>query len=91
MVNENGCGLATQTIITANEMAREFLMMNLRLKSGFNVADMQAVTGIKFEDIISADACTNLCEMGLLRLENNILSATNNGFMVLDSVIRELL
>jgi len=91
MVNEKDCGLATQTIITPDEMAREFLMMNLRLKSGFNVADMQAVTGIKFEDAITTDACKNLCEMGLLRFDNNILSATNHGFMVLDSVIRALL
>lgn len=68
----------------------EYLMLNLRLSDGFSQQDFAKQTGVNFYENFG-DKVTKLCESGLLSCENDIVRCTDNGLMLLDTVILQLL
>jgi coproporphyrinogen III oxidase-like Fe-S oxidoreductase len=73
--------------VSDTEAAREHLLMNLRLAEGIDLAAYER----RWQMRPATDKLTPLFELGLLRQEGDILSATPQGRMVLNAVIAAIL
>ena len=62
----------------------------MRLKRGLDLEEMKTRYGEKYEKKI-LEKSVFLRENGLIKLENNIISLTEKGFLVSNSVIAELI
>ena len=69
------------------EQAAEYLMMSLRLDEGLDLARYHALSGAALDP----QACARLADMGMVIQSGERLVATQNGRMVLNSVVRDLL
>lgn len=67
-----------------------FLITNLRLKEGFLLEDYQNRYNEKFLDIYK-DKVNKLINDGLLMVENNSIFPTDDGIMLLDTILRTLI
>ena len=81
----DGHGLEEDSVLTASERAEEYVMMGLRLREGIRL-DWQGLDAVL--DIAARD---RLIAQGFLRLEPHRLLATSKGWLLLNSVIAELL
>jgi oxygen-independent coproporphyrinogen-3 oxidase len=86
MVSRNGHGTLEVSEIDDRDAAREHLLMNLRLSEGLDLGAYQARWGV----IIDGGRIAELAQDGLVRLDGNRLAATENGRLVLNSVIAAL-
>jgi putative oxygen-independent coproporphyrinogen III oxidase len=86
LVARNGHGLIEQAPITANDAAREQLLMNLRLSEGIDLAAYRA----RWDRCVDKERMAVLVEQGLLRLDDERLSATPRGRLLLNNVIAAL-
>ena len=86
-VNKNGHGFSDMTPVSNHEAAREHLLMNLRLAEGLDLAAYERRWGAKPD----AGKIAALTEQGFLVLNNDTLTATPNGCLLLNRVIQELL
>ncbi len=86
-VRSSGSGENAREILTVNDRFEEFLMMGLRLRDGVELrrAASISVAGLPMERI------SPLVEMGKLQIKDGWLSATEEGRLVLNAVLRELL
>lgn len=86
-VSRDGHGFAERVAIHDGDAAREHLLMNLRLAEGLDLADYD----LRWATRPPAEKLQPLIEQGLLTLENDILTATPQGRLVLNAVIAALL
>ena len=86
-VGKTGHGFAEMTPVSDEEAAREHLLMNLRLAEGLDLAAYEARWNTKLD----AAKTTALVEQGLLSRQNNRLTATAAGRLLLNRVIEALL
>ncbi|HEY2886601.1 MAG TPA: radical SAM family heme chaperone HemW [Rhizomicrobium sp.] len=86
MVARHGHGLVDQSPIAANDAAREQLLMNLRLSEGLDLAAYRA----RWDLCVDEERIAALVQQGLLRLDDQRLSATPRGRLLLNSVITAL-
>jgi putative oxygen-independent coproporphyrinogen III oxidase len=86
-VQKNGHGFSDMTPISHDEGAREHLLMNLRLAEGLDLAAYERRWGAKPD----AGKIVALTEQGFIVLNNDTLSATPSGRLLLNRVIEELL
>ena len=86
-VNKNGHGFSDMTAVSHDEAAREHLLMNLRLAEGLDLAAYERRWGAKPD----AGKIAALTEQGFLVLNNDTLSATPTGRLLLNRVIEALL
>ena len=86
LVVRNGHGLIDQSPIAANDAAREQLLMNLRLIEGLDLAAYRA----RWDLCVDEERIAALVQQGLLRLDDQRLSATPRGRLLLNSVIAAL-
>ena len=86
-VNKNGHGFSDMTSVSNDEAAREHLLMNLRLAEGLDLVAYERRWGAKPD----AGKIAALTEQGFLVLNNNTLSATPSGRLLLNRVIEALL
>jgi oxygen-independent coproporphyrinogen-3 oxidase len=86
LVARNGHGLIEQSPIAANDAAREQLLMNLRLSEGLDLAAYRA----RWDLCVDEERIAALVQQGLLRLDDQRLSATPRGRLLLNSVIAAL-
>ncbi|MFK5979521.1 MAG: radical SAM family heme chaperone HemW [Rhizobiaceae bacterium] len=85
--NVDGHGMITQDLLTPDEQADELLVMNLRLREGFDPAKYEALSGKPFDP----KKITMLKEFGFIETtDNGWLRATPSGFLVLDAVVADL-
>jgi putative oxygen-independent coproporphyrinogen III oxidase len=71
--------------ITANELPLEFMMNQLRLRSGFTLEHYQTATGL---DACTLEPALSDCQkQGLITLENSYYACTDKGWNFLDSVL----
>ena len=85
--NVDGHGMNVQDLLTLEEQADELLVMNLRLREGFDPARYEALSGKPF----NPEKITMLEEFGFLEtLPSGWLRATASGFLVLDAVVADL-
>jgi oxygen-independent coproporphyrinogen-3 oxidase len=88
-VEREGHGLEAQEALTRREEAEELLLMGLRLEEGVSLDRLTALTGYR----IAPDAIAPLADAGLLQWAaggRQVLKATSEGRLVLNSLIAEL-
>jgi putative oxygen-independent coproporphyrinogen III oxidase len=86
-VSRTGHGFGEVTAVSNEEAAREHLLMNLRLAEGLDLAAYQA----RWNTNLDAAKIAALVEQGFLSRDNNRLTATPAGRLLLNRVIEELL
>lgn len=86
-VSRIGHGFAEMTPVSDDEAAREHLLMNLRLAEGLDLAGYEK----RWSTRLDAAKIAALVEQGFLSLENNRLTATPAGRLLLNRVIAELI
>ena len=86
-VSISGDGEIARQLVPQAEQAAEYLMMSLRLSEGLDLARYHALSGVALDP----RACARLAEMGMVTQSAERLMATQNGRMVLNSVVRDLL
>jgi len=74
------------TPVSNDEAAREHLLMNLRLSEGIDLDTYEK----RWNTSLDGEKVAALVEQGLLSLENNRLTATPAGRLLLNRVIGEL-
>ncbi len=82
-----GHGLSDMTPVSNEEAAREHLLMNLRLAEGLDLAAYEK----RWSTQLNAAKVTAMIEQGFLIRDNDRLTATPNGRLLLNRVIEELL
>ena len=74
-------------VLTSQDQASELLLMGLRLKEGIDLKRYSLISGQSIND----SANLELTDLGLISIENDRLIVTDQGFMVLNGVLRRLL
>ncbi|MCK5831466.1 MAG: radical SAM family heme chaperone HemW [Methylococcales bacterium] len=77
------------TKISLEELPLEFLMNQLRLKAGFNLAHYQSSTGLAPSTL--EPALTTCLNQGLLTKQNNHYSCTAKGWDFLDEILKKFI
>ena len=85
-VEAEGHGLASEEILSAAEMADEYLLMGLRLSEGIDLARLAFVAGRALDE----ERIGALAREGLINRNGARLAATPKGRLVLDRLIVEL-
>ncbi len=79
-----------EDVSSIENKAYEYVMLRLRLSEGFSLSDYRSHFGCDFlserEDVINT-----LCNLGFLKLSDGILSLTERGFYVSNTILNELL
>ena len=87
LVARNGHGIILDETLTLEAMGDEFLLMQARVKEGFDPKRFQEITGNE----INPDQIKALISYGMIEwLDNGHLRATQQGWLVLDAVIADL-
>ncbi len=86
-VRSAGTGENAREILAPTDKFEEFLMMGLRLREGI---DLRRAARIRGTDL-PMEHISRLIEMGKLQIKDGRLSATEEGRLVLNAVLRELL
>jgi oxygen-independent coproporphyrinogen-3 oxidase len=73
--------------LNSQDQATEFLLMGLRLKEGIDIDRFERILG----EPLRVESLSHLQEIEMITLDNNRLTVSNQGFMVLNAVIEELL
>ncbi|MFT7439682.1 MAG: coproporphyrinogen III oxidase-like Fe-S oxidoreductase [Sulfitobacter sp.] len=69
------------------DQASEFLMMGLRLKEGVDLKRYTALAGAP----LAKKKIIRMQDIGMINLVKDQLTVTNQGFMVLNAILAELL
>ncbi len=91
LVEAQGHGRETFDPVPPDACAEEMIMMGLRTAEGVSITRLEALSGKSFDQIVDGDALESLLEQGLIRIRNEYLQATDQGFPVLNAVIEALL
>ncbi|MEY4707368.1 MAG: hypothetical protein RJB58_1091 [Pseudomonadota bacterium] len=86
-VGRSGHGFAERLTVSNDEAAREHLLMNLRLAEGIDLIAYEKRWGTRPQ----AQKITAMAEQGFVTLDNDRLTATPNGRLLLNRVIESLL
>jgi oxygen-independent coproporphyrinogen-3 oxidase len=89
-VEATGHGSGEDLAVTAEERAREMLLMGLRLSEGISAARFQARTGVALSDAIEPDILAAAIEAGYLVEAGDRLRATQEGRLRLDALLGAL-
>ena len=87
-IARHGSGLQSETVLSAEEQAREALLMGLRLDEGLNVAALAARFGVA--DPIDRPALAQLAGHGLIAARGDWIGVTPAGMLLLDAILVEL-
>jgi putative oxygen-independent coproporphyrinogen III oxidase len=82
LVQERGHGLASEDAIAADEQAREYLLMGMRITEGIDMAH----SGLKIDE----SRVSAMQSLGFVERHGTMLRATRSGRAILNAVIREL-
>jgi len=82
-----GCGTSTETLLTANEQAEEYLMMSLRTSLGMDLQRFKRLSG---KDL-PKDRITEMEEIGLISQDGDRIQITKTGRPLLNAVTSRLL
>jgi oxygen-independent coproporphyrinogen-3 oxidase len=89
-VEATGHGSGEDTVVSAEERAREMLLMGLRLSEGISAARFQLRTGVALADAIEPDILVAAIEAGYLVEDGDRLRATQEGRLRLDALLGAL-
>ena len=89
-VERNGHGLKVESDLPAHERATEAMLMGLRLTEGIDLARIEARSGLAREAFVDAGAVARLAGQGLMRQNGDRLMVTDDGILLLDSILSEV-
>ncbi len=87
-VARNGHGLVEETALAPTDRASEMLLMGLRLGEGVDLDDIAARTGM--DRLVDAAAVARLEKRGLVAAEGARLRVTDDGILLLDAILAEI-
>lgn len=90
-VSTDGHGTAKRRTLSADDRARELVMMGLRLTEGIDLGRFQTVTGTDIGAVTNTEAMALLVAGGLLNQTETRISATVAGRLVLNGVLDRLI
>lgn len=76
--------------LSAEERAEELIIMGLRLQSGINKKHFHEICGLNFDEFVNAEALDMLIKNDLITYTADTVSATDDGFLLLNRIITEL-
>lgn len=85
----SGQSISGSTVIPVEQLPLEFVMNQLRLKSGFNLNHFQAVTGLM--PVHLEPALTNCFEQGLLVKREQQIFCSEKGWDFLDEILEKFI
>ncbi len=88
-VMRNGHGNQTEMQLEGSERATEALLMGLRLREGVDLARVREASGV--EKLINLKSVARLQALDLLTLNNDHLTVTEGGMLLLDSILAEII
>jgi oxygen-independent coproporphyrinogen-3 oxidase len=86
-VRRHGHAIVEEEALTPRDLARESLLMGLRLAEGVDPARIEARSGLPFEDCVDGSALAGLVEEGLMAWRGDRLAATPAGLLRLDAIL----
>ena len=86
-VARNGHGLAEEEKLRPSEAAHEALVMGLRLAEGIDTRELTERLGA---ELVDEAAVSRLAGLGLVERRNSRLAVTDQGRLVLDSILAEI-
>ncbi|OWQ96324.1 radical SAM family heme chaperone HemW [Sphingopyxis witflariensis] len=89
-VERNGHGLKVEADLPANERATEAMLMGLRLTEGVDLARIEMRSGLARYAFVDGDAVARLVGQGLMRQAGDRLMVTDDGILLLDSILSEV-
>ncbi len=89
-VERNGHGLKVETDLPAHERATEAMLMGLRLTEGIDLARIEARSGLARAAFVDAEAVARLAGQGLMTQHGDRLAVTDDGILLLDSILSEV-
>jgi putative oxygen-independent coproporphyrinogen III oxidase len=89
-VTRNGHGSQSEDRLSADESAREALVMGLRLAEGVNLDRIAARFGLVAKALVDGDRVQALERLGLVAHEENLLCVTPPGRLLLDRILAEI-
>ncbi len=89
-VNKQGHGLSHQHGEDAADFASEAVMMGLRLREGIDLNLIETLAGPRSE-WLNSDEVMHLCRQGLLALQEDCLTLTDDGKTVMNTGIGRIL
>ena len=89
-VARNGHGLKAESDLPAHERATEAMLMGLRLTEGIDLARIEMRSGLGRAAFVDADAVARLVDQGLMAEDGDRLAVTDDGILLLDSILSEV-
>ncbi|MBO6518778.1 MAG: coproporphyrinogen III oxidase [Rhodospirillales bacterium] len=91
LTRERGHGTAKRRPLTADDRARELIMMGMRLVEGIALDRFTNTSGTEFDAVVDAAALERLVEGGLLERDHGQVRATAAGRQRLNALLTALL
>ncbi|MDZ3833440.1 MAG: radical SAM family heme chaperone HemW [Sphingopyxis sp.] len=88
--DRNGHGLKAESDLPGQERATEAMLMGLRLTEGVDLARIEARSGLVRAAFFDAEAAVRLGAQGLVAHQGDRLRVTDDGILLLDSILSEL-
>jgi putative oxygen-independent coproporphyrinogen III oxidase len=89
-VDRNGHGLKVEADLPAHERATEAMLMGLRLNEGVDLARIEGRSGLGRAAFVDAGAVARLVDQGLMAQAGDRLAVTDEGILLLDSILSEV-
>ena len=89
-VERNGHGMKVENDLPAQERATEAMLMGLRLSEGVDLARVEMRSGLGRAAFVDGDAVARLGGIGLMRAEGDRLVVSDEGILLLDSILSEV-
>jgi len=89
-VREGGHGIAEETPLPQDDLAREALLMGMRLEDGIDAARFQTRTGVAIDDALDPRGAAELEALGLIARTPDRLRLTEAGRPLLNAVLAKL-
>lgn len=90
-VAENGHGIASRQETAPEEASRELLLMGLRLTEGVSLHRFAGPALAPLDAVIDVEACRRLEAAGFLETVSGRLRVTDQGRLLLNTILRQLL
>ncbi|MBB5707869.1 radical SAM family heme chaperone HemW [Sphingopyxis panaciterrulae] len=89
-VERNSHGLKVESDLPGRERATEAMLMGLRLTEGVDLTRIEARSGLARAAFLDSEAAARLAGQGLVTLDGDRLAVTDNGILLLDSILSEV-